>query len=63
MDEQRLALDIRVRADGTWLDFVDAKGNVASLRVETLADERRGLIGGVLRRWAKERQKGREVQE
>lgn len=42
--------------DGTWLEFKSSNGNSTVLRMETLADDRPGMIGKAIAEWCQERQ-------
>ena len=56
-------LNVRAKADGTWLEFVAADGRSAVLRVETLAEGRPGLVGGALRQWCRDHQATRDEEQ
>ena len=49
------AIGVRVGKDGVWLNFTASTGKHASLRVETVADERGPLAKGALVDWCKDR--------
>jgi hypothetical protein len=44
-------LTVSIRKDGVWLNFRASTGKHASLRIESLGEERRGIIGRALLDW------------
>lgn len=63
-DMEHLTVD--AKPDGTWVTFRASNGKVATLRIESLAEEHRTrddtgytLIGSALRHWANDRQRER----
>lgn len=44
-------LTVSIRQDGVWLNFRASTGKHASLRIESLGEERRGIIGRALLDW------------
>ncbi len=50
-------LEVLVKRDGTWLHFIATNGKQATLRVESLAESRHGIIGMALSAWANDRQR------
>lgn len=49
-------LEVRAKRAGTWLTFTTATGKTATLRIETLAKNKVGIVGMALRQWCRERQ-------
>ena len=56
-------LTISVKRDGVWLNFRASTGKQASLRVESLGEERRGIIGRALLDWCADRRKDAPAQQ
>ena len=56
-------LTISVKRDGVWLNFRASTGKQASLRVESLGEERRGIIGRALLDWCADRRKDASAQQ
>ena len=50
-------LIVRAHRDGTWLEFKAASGKSASLRMETVAEGRGGIIGAAIQEWCQDRQR------
>ncbi len=49
-------LTLHVKCDGTWLEFRASSGKTATLRIETLAENRIGIRSKALRDWCQDRQ-------
>jgi len=50
-----MKLTVSVKQDGVWLNFCASTGKHASLRIESLGEERRGIIGRALLDWCADR--------
>lgn len=48
-------LSIKIGRDGTWLRFSASNGKQAALRIESLAENKVGIIGMALRQWCADR--------
>lgn len=55
-DVMKDALKVHVKSDGTWLEFQSSDGKSALLRIETLAENKVGIVGMCLRQWCRDRQ-------
>lgn len=49
-------LTLRIKEDGTWLGFKSGNKQ-ASVRLESMADDRGGIIGAAIHKWCQDTQK------
>lgn len=49
-------IQVRAKKDGTWITFTASDGKSATLRIETVAKGKIGIIGMALRQWCEDQQ-------